>query len=163
MRVMAGSLSRSILLALCDEIESTCLVRECRDMEEWFGTHFTNDIIKRKITCSFKEMKKAIIVADKKMRVEKCGEKAPTIARVAESPGWAKLWDALDLGWKVVQGLKMLSRAMSYHGKGERPCHLCDTTTSLQEESLLDHILTRYYQELYLNSESILDSSKVVK
>ena len=36
------------------------------------------------------------------------------IAKVAESPGWAKLWDhTLDLGWKSVQDLKMLSRAMT--------------------------------------------------
>ena len=93
MRVMAGdmdSLSGSVLLALCDEIESICLVSECRDMEEWFSIHFTNDIIKRKTTCSFEEMKKAIIVADKKMRVEKCarGEKArPMIAKVAKLSG----------------------------------------------------------------------------
>ena len=70
------------------------------------------------------------------------------IAKVAESPGWAKLWDyTLDLGWKAVQGLKMLSRAMSYHGKGKRPCHLCesDTENSLEDETLLDHILTSHY------------------
>ena len=55
-------------------------------------------------------MKKIIIEADKKMTIKKCGERAPMIAKVAESPGWAKLWDhTLDLGWKTVQGLKMLS------------------------------------------------------
>ena len=33
------------------------------------------------------------------MRAWKCKEKAPMIAKVADSPGWAKLWDhALDLG-----------------------------------------------------------------
>ena len=36
-------------------------------------------------------MKKVIIEADKKMAIKKCGEKAPMIAEVAESPGWAKL------------------------------------------------------------------------
>ena len=47
------------------------------------------------------------------------------IANVAESPRLAKLWDhTLDLGWKAVQDLKMLSRAMSHHGKGKLPCHL---------------------------------------
>ena len=83
------------------------------------------------------------------------------IAKVAESPGWAKLWDhTLDFGWKTVQGLKMLSRAMSHHGKGERPCHLCDTENSLKEKTLLDHILTRHYHELHLEQESLLDSSR---
>lgn len=36
-RVMAGdmdSLSGSVVLALCDEVESICLVRECREMED---------------------------------------------------------------------------------------------------------------------------------
>ena len=38
----------------------------------------------------------------------------------------------------------MLSRAMSHHGKGERPCHLCesDAQNLQKEETLLDHILT---------------------
>ena len=41
MRVMAGdtgSLSGSVLLAMCDDVESICLqlVRECREMEEHF-------------------------------------------------------------------------------------------------------------------------------
>ena len=39
---------------------------------------------------------------------------------VAESPGGAKLWDhTFNLGWKAAQGLKMLSRAISHHGKGK--------------------------------------------
>ena len=33
-------------------------------------------------------MKKTIIEADRKMKVKKCGEKAPIIAKVADSPGW---------------------------------------------------------------------------
>ena len=65
MRVMAGntdSLSGSVLLAMCDDVESICLVRECREMEH-FGTHFTSDIIKKETNCSLKDMKKIIIEA----------------------------------------------------------------------------------------------------
>ena len=145
-------MDQSILLAMCDDAESICLMRECREMEECFGTHFTSDNIKKEITCSLKKMKKIITEADK-MIIKKCGVKAPMIAKVAEYPGWAKLWDhTLDLGWKAVQGLKMLSRVMSHHGKGERPCHLCesDTENSLKEETLLDHILTSHHHELHL-------------
>ena len=102
MRVMAAgdtdSFSGSVLLALCDDVESICLVRECRKMEEHFGTHFTSDIIKKETTWSLKEMKKIIIEADKKMTIKKCGEKAPMIAKVAESPGQScgiipSIWD----------------------------------------------------------------------
>ena len=160
---MAGdtdSLSGSVLqlLALCDDVESICLVRECREMEEHFGTHFTSDIIKKETTCSLKEMKKIIIEADKKMTIKKCGEIAPMIAKVAESPGRAKLWDhTLDLGWKTVQGLE---QGHEPPWKGKRPCHLCDTETSLEEETLLDHILTRHYHDLHLEQESLLDWSE---
>ena len=50
---------------------------------------------------------------------------------------YSKLWDhALDLGWKAVLGLKMLSRAMSHHGRGERACHLCHAVSPLQEASV---------------------------
>ena len=47
-RVMEGdldSLRGSVMLALCDEVESICLVRECREMEECFRTHFTKDMM----------------------------------------------------------------------------------------------------------------------
>ena len=44
---------------------------------------------------------------------------------------------------------------MSHHGKGKRPCHLCDT------ETLPYHILTRHYHELHLEQESLFDSSKL--
>ena len=38
---------------------------------------------------------------------------------VAERVGWTRLWDAaLDLGWKTVKGLQIVSRAMSHHGRG---------------------------------------------
>ena len=121
-----NSLGKSVLFALCGEV-----VRECREIEDHFGTHFTNVIMNGE-TFSSKEMKKTLVDRDKKIRMKRCVEKAPMIAMIAESPGWARLWDnALDLGWKAVLGLKMLSRAMSHHGRGEHPCHLCDETSPL--------------------------------
>ena len=45
MRVMAGdmiwdSLSGSVLLAMCNDVESICLVKECREMEAlWYTLH----------------------------------------------------------------------------------------------------------------------------
>ena len=57
-------------------------------------------------------MRKKIVDVDGRMLLEKCVKKAPMIAKIAEHPGWAKLWDhTLDLGWKAVLGLQMLSRA----------------------------------------------------
>ena len=135
------------------------------EMEECFGTHFTKDIINKDV-CSFKEIKKSIkksIMDADRIRKMRCGEKAPMIAKMAESPGWAKLWDrALDLGWKAVLDLKTLSRAMSHHGRGEHPCHLCHAASPLQEASVLDHILAKHNQDLHLNFDSTLDSSKLI-
>ena len=64
-----------------------------------------------------------ILELDKKLRIERCVEKAQMIAEVAEQIGWARLWDAArDLGWKAGKGLQMLIRAMSHHRRGNHPC-----------------------------------------
>ena len=34
----ADSLSGCVMLALCSEVDSMCLIRECRELEESFGT-----------------------------------------------------------------------------------------------------------------------------
>ena len=103
------------------------LVEECKEMEEWFGSTFTDIILSRSLG-SIREMKKEILELDKKVHVDRYLEKAPMVAEVSRRIGWARLWDAaLDFGWKSVKGLKLLSRAFSYHGKGNHPCHLYDT------------------------------------
>ena len=82
-----------------------------------------------------------MLYGEDKRCLERCKKKAPQIAKVAEDIGWSRLWDmASDLGWKAVKGLQMLSRAMSHHGQGNYPCHLCNDGPLL-EKSVLDHIL----------------------
>ena len=77
------------------------------------------------------------------------------IVKVAQHPGWAKLWDhTLDLGGKAVLGLQIISRAMSHHGRGKHPCHLCEDHT-LKEDSVLEHILVSHHQELHLLEPSL--------
>ena len=156
----ADSLSRCVVLALCNEVDSICLVRECRELEESFGTRFT-EAITSKNSCCLRQMKKVIMDVDRRRMLERCEEKAPMIAKVAECPGWARLRDhALDLGWKAVVGLQMVSRAMSHHGRGDHPCPLCDDPTLL-EDGVLDHILNVHHQELHLrmnNSDSFSSS-----
>ena len=104
-------------------------------------------------------MKEAILDAGKKIRIKICAEKVLIIVRVAESPGWAKLWE-----WKAVLGLKMLSIAKSYHEGGKHPSHLCDAATPFQEESVIDHLIARHHKDLHLNSElkEMMDSSKLL-
>ena len=120
------SMTGGVMLALCDDADSLCLVKECKELEEWFGSTFT-DIILNKSLDSIREMKKEILQLDKKKRADRCLEKASMVAEVSRQIGWAQLWDdALDYGWKTVKGLQLLSRALSHHGKGNHPCHLCD-------------------------------------
>ena len=52
-----------------------------------------------------------------------------------------------------------LNRALSDRGRGNHPCHLCDTA-SLPELSVLDHILVSYWEELNLDPE--LDYKKLM-
>ena len=154
---MSGSLSGCVVQALRNEVDSICLVRECRELDENFGTCFT-EAITSKNSCCLREMKKAIMEVDRRSLLERCEEKVPMGAKVAECPGWAKLWDyALDLGWKAVAGLQMVSRAMSHHGRGNHPCHLCDDPTLLKD-TVLDHILTTHHQELHLNNSNSFSS-----
>ena len=141
-------LSGTALLALSDDTASLCLVRECKELEEVFGTHFTHDII-RADAPPLREVKDAIQGLDRTRLREKCTEKAPLIAAVARRTTWSKLWDcALDIGSKSVKGLQNLSRVMSHHGFGNHPCPLCDTAPL--PTSVLDHLLDCHSSSLFL-------------
>ncbi len=65
-----------------------CLVRECRELKEVFGTHFTEDIISNS-TPSLKEVMDAILECDRRELTAKCS----VIAEVAARTNWSKLWD----------------------------------------------------------------------
>ena len=42
----SGRLSGWVLEALCDDVESMCLVKECRKLEESFGTQHVEAVIR---------------------------------------------------------------------------------------------------------------------
>ena len=75
-----------------------CLVMECKEIEDSFGTHFTNTILGGKAKkVSIKEVKKMIGQLDREKRIELCVGKAPQIAGEAKNRGRLRLWDmALD-------------------------------------------------------------------
>ena len=54
-------LGGSVVLSLCDDFSESCLVRECKELEDVFGTNFTCQILKE---CSgdVKQIKAAIYV-----------------------------------------------------------------------------------------------------
>ena len=90
-----------------------------------------------------KEMKELVRVADHSRLLRKCREKAALIVRVEELVGWRRLWDEL-LVYKSrhLEGLQALSRLMSHHGRGSKPCTLCDSTNLTV--SVLSHVLLRH-------------------
>ena len=60
------SLTGRVLLALCDDADSLCLVKE---LEEWFGSIFTDIILS---LGSIREMKKKILELNKKKHADRC-------------------------------------------------------------------------------------------
>ena len=73
------SLSGQMVQARSDNVNSLCMVKEFRELEEYFGTHFTSDILEGR-DLSLKYAKKTILECDRKQLVAKCFTKAPTIA-----------------------------------------------------------------------------------
>ena len=79
-----------VLHACVDDIESVCLVKECVELEEWFGCEFVGKLLRREGNC-FKLMRKELVQKDHMMSVEKCKEKAYImIAAVAERSRWPR-------------------------------------------------------------------------
>ena len=54
------------LRSMVDDVDTLCLVRECRELEESFGTHFTDKILCRGIDqIEMREVRKTIRQLDK--------------------------------------------------------------------------------------------------
>ena len=70
------SLSGRTVLALSQDINSLCLVKECRELEEGFGTHFTDDILARREVHP-KDIRATIHDRDLQQNAAKCSGKAP--------------------------------------------------------------------------------------
>ena len=106
MESSSGNFSGRVLEALCDDVESMCLVKECRELEESFGTRHVE---------ALEEMQqqprrwRQIYQQDGRKVVERCWEKAPVIIEVARRVGWARLWDDVRL-WMLEERLLGESR-----------------------------------------------------
>ena len=101
-------------------------MKECRELENEFGTHYVDELLSEDADAvCMKEVKKTVGKLDREKQLVRCANRAPQIAEVACNGGWLKLWDmALDFGGCHTKGLQVLSRLMGHHGKGGNPC-LC--------------------------------------
>ena len=80
-----------------DDLDSLCLVKECRDLEECFDTHFTDAILVDADEVDMREVKTVIKHMDWEDCLWRCDGKASLIVEVVKG-SWIKLWDAaLDL------------------------------------------------------------------
>ena len=141
-----GSLCGRVVETWCDSITSLCLVKECRELEEMCGVMLTDRMLKGELAWS-RSLKEEIRRVDHNLLVERCAVKAPLIAEVEESVGWARLWDGtLNFGIQHTRGLQVLSRVMSHHGRGCRPCPLCESAPL--ETSVFNHVLCEHFGEL---------------
>ncbi len=135
--------------AFADDVNSLCLVKECRELEEVFGTSYTDVFLGG---ADLREVSDAVETCDKARLLKRCEKKFKLVAEIGKGIGWARLWDSvMDLGVKHIKGLQALSRIFSSHGRGSKPCPSCDATDL--DGELLDHLLKNHL--LYLNKDSI--------
>ena len=110
-----GTLGAEILRSMSDDIESLCLVRECR---ETFGTHYTNEILGDRDAVSLQDInyKREVHKRDKEMVLEKCATSDRSLAamKIEERIGWESLWEnALVCGESCMGKIRWLVKAFA--------------------------------------------------
>ena len=66
-----------------------CLFKECKELEEGYGTQFTDKILGGDAEqINMKEVKKVIGQLDREKRINLCEGKVPQVAAVARNEGW---------------------------------------------------------------------------
>ena len=137
------------MCALIDDVESLCLVKECRELEESFGAHFTDELLSGAEQVGMRDVRGTLRDMDREGMLGRCVEKCGLIAEVAREVTWSRLWDdVMDLGSWQVRELQNISRMLSAHERGSKPCPRCEVEDL--DGSLLDHLVERHKEELRL-------------
>ena len=97
-----------VMRSVVDDVASLCLVKECKELEEGFRTHFTDKILGGDADqISMKEVKKVNGQLDREKRIELYEGKAPQIEVMVRNGGWLRLWDtALDWDCGTLEACK---------------------------------------------------------
>ena len=126
-------------------MDSICLIRECRDLDNYFLSDFTSVILQREAdTCPIQPViNEEILSKDRKLRLAK-HEGRPdlsVVVEVEEAIGWHKLWDlALDRGPNCIHGLRNFVRIVTYPPHATSSCPLCEDK-DVPRVSLLSHVI----------------------
>ena len=131
--------------SLVDEVESLCLVKECRELEERYKVDYTSKILVSEPEDRYviiKEMEKAVHKEDLALQLQSASE-YKHLCKITNSVGWKKLWDhTLDHGEACVTALKNLVRIVNHPSYACSPCPLCNVTEL--NESLPTHVINEH-------------------
>ena len=73
-----------MMRVMSDDVESLCLVKECREMEEGFGTSFTDELLSGAESVDLRDVRKEIRKIDREKMLEKYAEKSQLIVEVGK-------------------------------------------------------------------------------
>ena len=140
----------STLCALLDNPGSTCIVQECHELESTYGLKCTDTILSDAGSVCLQDIKREVLSADKAFLLNKCTAKSPLIAEIPKQGGsWPALWDTVrHLGSRHTVGLQHISRMLAHHGRGSKPCPLCND--QLSGSSLSDHVIMLHKEKIQL-------------
>ena len=132
-----------------DGTSSTCVDRECMELEESCGVMITNSKLggqRSWIRCQKEGLRKL----DREQLLKRFRVKAPVAAMVQERVGWLRLWDSvMNYRLQHIRGLQIL---MSNHGAGQHPSPLC--RTSDLTITVLEHVLLAHGAEMGINTKT---------
>ena len=160
------TVSSRTFMSLSDDIDSVCLVRECRDLECFFEINFTSAILDEDTSCPHpREIKEEIRSRDRELRLANLAKRVDVaiINEVERNVGWPKLWDlALDYGPRCVDGLKNLVRILTFPPHAQFACPLCEEKhLSGARDELLSHVLDTH-TTLAISGKGFLTTLKTV-
>ena len=130
----ATGVGAAAMKSLSDNVESLCLVKECRELESTYGTE---DLLTDANCVSKCIIKKIIRGIDREKLVQKCSRKSPSIAGVVDrGRSWPKLciWDPdTSLAFRTFTDSWVTMEEVQH------PCSLCDLKDP--QISIIDYIL----------------------
>ena len=113
--------SAETLRSMSDDIESLCLVREYRQLEETFVTHYTNKIMCDRDAVNLQDIKRDVHKRDKIVLEKRAtADQSPAAVKIEERIGWECLWEnALVCGERCMSKIQWLVKALYHRCNGE--------------------------------------------